>query len=627
MKLLKEQWNSKCNKLIMSCQIFPGRVTISIMIEAVLKEHIAKALTELGIGDTSIVLERPADLGHGDFATNVAMVAAKKAGKNPRTLADEIVATMSRLSLDMVASMEVAGPGFINLKLSNSYFAKGLEDALVAGENFGTNGTLLGKKVIVEYTDPNPFKEFHIGHLMSNTIGESISRIIEASGAETKRACYQGDVGLHVAKAMWGIATISENSLEFTELKYFGKSAAEFRTMLAKWYAEGSAAYDNDTKAKESIQKINARLYALSGKTYEEVPAGWDKHLLYYYEDGRKVSLDYFETIYKRLGTNHGGDKAFNFYFLESNTGEFGKTVVEKHPEIFEKSDGAIVYKGDEAKGLHTRVFINKEGLPTYEAKELGLAQMKYDTYPYDTSIVITGNEVNDYFKVLLDAMSKVFPELAAKTEHYSHGMLRLPTGKMSSRTGDVITATSLIEDTKVRVSEKIKDSLFTPEEKEQITEAVAIGAIKYSILRQASGKDIIFDFEQSLSFEGDSGPYLQYAYARTRSLLAKAKAQSKGDLWSTSRIPLGVPEEIRPLHKYILRFPEVVLRAEEEREPHYIATYLIELAREFSAFYGNTIVLDGTPDEAYKLALVTAVSNTLKKGLWLLGMPILEKM
>jgi arginyl-tRNA synthetase len=294
---------------------------------------------------------------------------------------------------------------------------------------------------------------------------------------------------------------------------------------------------------------------------------------------------------------------------------------------VFCESEGAVVYKGDEAKGLHTRVFINKEDLPTYEAKELGLAKIKYDTYPYDVSIIITGNEVNDYFKVLLDAMSKVFPELAAKTEHYSHGMLRLPTGKMSSRTGDVITAESLIADTKVRVMQKIAESDFSIEEKDTVAEAVAIGAIKYSILRQASGKDIIFDFEQSLSFEGDSGPYLQYAYARTRSLLAKAAGQSKGSPWIYPRTPLGMPEKVHLLHKYLLRFPEVVLRAEEEREPHYIATYLIELAREFSSFYGNTIVLDGGPDESYKLALVSATSNILKKGLWLLGMPILEKM
>jgi arginyl-tRNA synthetase len=588
------------------------------MIEAKLKEHITKALIELGVADSSVVLERPADIAHGDFATNVAMAAAKSAGKNPRVLAEEIIATMSRPRLDMVESMEVAGPGFINFKLSNQYFAKALEDALTAGENFGTNDVLSGKKVIVEYTDPNPFKEFHIGHLMSNTIGESISRIIEASGAETKRACYQGDVGMHVARTVWSMQEGETNqNLNFIKRPHNGTLQEKVK-YLAQCYSLSippGELFENDSGV-DIFRAIILRRNEASGELVEinkKIYSRTDAKINELYDWGREVSLEYFETIYQRLGTK------FDYYFFESTTGEFGREVVLKNPEIFEKSEGAIVYKGDEAKGLHTRVFINKEGLPTYEAKELGLAQMKYDTYPYDTSIVITGNEVNDYFKVLLDAMSKVFPELAAKTEHYSHGMLRLPTGKMSSRTGDVITAASLIDDTKVRVSEKIKDSLFTPEEKEQITEAVAIGAIKYSILRQASGKDIIFDFEQSLSFEGDSGPYLQYAYARTRSLLAKAEGK---------KINVGaMPENVHPLHKYLLRFPEVVLRAEEEREPHYIATYLIELAREFSAFYANTIVLDDAPDEAYKLALVTAVSNTLKKGLWLLGMPILEKM
>jgi arginyl-tRNA synthetase len=588
------------------------------MIDTELTQHITNVLFELGIQDILVVLERPADLGHGDFATNVAMIAAKKAGKNPRALAEEIVTLMSRLSLDMVASIEVAGPGFINFKLLNSYFAKGLEDALVQGEKFGTNDVLVGKKVIVEYTDPNPFKEFHIGHLMSNTIGESISRIIEASGAETKRACYQGDVGMHVARTVWSMQEGETNqNLNFIKRPHNGTLQEKVK-YLAQCYSLSippGELFENDSGV-DIFRAIILRRNEASGELVEinkKIYSRTDAKINELYDWGREVSLEYFETIYQRLGTK------FDYYFFESTTGEFGREVVLKNPEIFEKSEGAIVYKGDEAKGLHTRVFINKEGLPTYEAKELGLAQMKYDTYPYDTSIVITGNEVNDYFKVLLDAMSKVFPELAAKTEHYSHGMLRLPTGKMSSRTGDVITAASLIDDTKVRVSEKIKDSLFTPEEKEQITEAVAIGAIKYSILRQASGKDIIFDFEQSLSFEGDSGPYLQYAYARTRSLLAKAEGK---------KINVGaMPENVHPLHKYLLRFPEVVLRAEEEREPHYIATYLIELAREFSAFYANTIVLDDAPDEAYKLALVTAVSNTLKKGLWLLGMPILEKM
>lgn len=560
-----------------------------------LRGYINSALAELGIEGAAFVVERPADLGHGDYSTNAAMVGAKQAGKNPRTLAEDLVTTMSRPGLDM--KFEIAGPGFINIRLSKDYFAHELESAL-ATENYGNNETLKGKKVIVEYTDPNPFKEFHIGHLMSNTIGESISRLIEASGAETKRACYQGDVGMQIACPVWVMlkARLPEEQIPHSEKIAF----------LAEAYVVGATALKTDEVAKLEITTINKKIYDRSDSMVNRC-----------YDIGRSWSLAYLETVYKRLGTNHGDGMAFNFYFFESKTGIFGKEVVLTHPEIFEKSDGAIVYKGDEAKGLHTRVFINKEDLPTYEAKELGLAQIKYDAFPYDTSIVITGNEVNDYFKVLLDAMSKVFPELSAKTEHYSHGMLRLPTGKMSSRTGDVITAESLIEDTKIKAYGKIKESNFSDNEKDEVAERVAIGAIKYSILRQAAGKDIIFDFEQSLSFEGDSGPYLQYTYARTKSLLAKSSV--------TPKAAVGV-EEVSALHKYILRFPEVVLRAQNAREPHHLATYLIELAREFNAFYANSQVI-GSSDEAHKLALVTMTSRILVRGLDLLGIKAPERM
>jgi arginyl-tRNA synthetase len=189
----------------------------------------------------------------------------------------------------------------------------------------------------------------------------------------------------------------------------------------------------------------------------------------------------------------------------------------------------------------------------------------------------------------------------------------------MSSRTGDVITAESLIADVKEKALEKIENEAFNDAEKNEIAEQVAIGAIKYSILRQASGKDIIFDFEQSLSFEGDSGPYLQYTHARTLSLIAKA-GEKKAD-------PLSKHEGTIELHKKILQFGEVVLRASAEKEPHYITTYLIELAREFNAFYGNTVILDGSTDEAYKLAIVRGVSQTLKNGLVLLGIPTPERM
>lgn len=571
------------------------------MFEESLRKHIREAVEVLGANPEDFTLEHPADIGHGDFATNVAMVAAKKIGKNPHEVAQMIVGELVKQSIPDIAEVSIAGPGFINFKLSDEYFAKALTGALALGDRYGQNETLKGKKIIIEYTDPNPFKEFHIGHLMSNTIGESISRIIEASGAETKRACYQGDTGMHVASAMWGLLQ--------EDLPPPAATVSERAQFLGRAYARGATAAKNDMVVHDAIIVLNKKIHERSDPKINEL-----------YDIGKAWSLEYFETIYRRLGTSHGEGKAFDYYFFESMTGELGKKLVcENLGKVFEISDNAIIFKGEESMGLHTRVFVNKEGLPTYEAKELGLAKIKYDTYPHNSSIVLSSNEINDYFKVLLAAMRQIFPELAGKTFHIGHGTLRLPTGKMSSRTGDVITAESLLGDVKVKAMEKVAHMPITEEEKGSIAESVAVGAIKYSILRQSSGKDIIFDIEQSLSFEGDSGPYLQYTYARTCSLLEKASGKVID--------PLVPHKNTRPIHKFLLRFPEVVLRAKNEYEPHYITTYLVELAREFNAFYANTIVLDGANDEPYKLALAKAVSITMKNGLELLGIPTPSRM
>ncbi|MEK7538532.1 MAG: arginine--tRNA ligase [Patescibacteria group bacterium] len=561
---------------------------------------VREALGALGVEATAIVIERPADMAHGDYATNVALAYAKKAGMSPRVLAGKLTEELLRMPTEEIKNIEIAGPGFINFRLSDAHLKGALALALEQKEKWGSNGTLVGKKVIVEYTDPNPFKEFHIGHLMANAIGESISRLVEASGAETKRACYQGDVGMHVAKAVWGIMRLEKEG----DILAQNASVLEHAAYLGKAYAKGATAYEGDDSIKKEIVVINKKIYERGDLGVNNV-----------YDTGKQWSLQYFEAIYQKLGTK------FDYYFFESETRKFGEEIVRNSVgKVFEQGEGgAIVYKGDETKGLHTRVFVNSEGLPTYEAKELGLAKTKYDTYPYDMSVVVTANEQNAYFKVLLAAMAEIFPELAEKTIHISHGMLRLPTGKMSSRTGDVITAEGLIEEVKTRVQEKFKEGMFSPDEKEKVAEQVAIGAIKYSILRQASGKDIIFDMEQSLSFEGDSGPYLQYTHARTCSLLAKAEGKTID--------AMKFEGEIGTLHKYLLQFPEVVFRASEEREPHHVTTYLVELARAFNAYYANTPVLDGSPNEPYKLALVQAVSQTLKKGLELLGIPTPERM
>ena len=472
------------------------------MIVEKIRKTIADSLKNLGIEVGEITLEHPADLEHGDFSTNAALVYAKEARMKPRDLAERIVHIIhnSKFILHELERIEIAGAGFINFYLSPRFFASQIAEIISKGDNFGEGQTLADKKVMVEYTDPNPFKEFHIGHLMSNAIGESIARLFEASGAKVARACWQGDVGLHVAKAIWGM--IQTNNKQQT--------TNNSKATVQKWgeaYTVGSQKYETDENAKKEINKLNKKIFDRSDTEVNKL-----------YDWGRQVSLEHFEEIYKKLGTK------FDHYFFESREGREGEKIVAEFLKkgVFEKSENAVVFRG-ERFGLHTRVFITSQGLPTYETKELGLNKAKFEKEPdINQSVIVTANEQNDYFKVVLKAMEQIYPEIAAKTKHLSHGMLRFASGKMSSRTGNVITGESLISTMEDLVLEKIKDREFSPEEKQNIARAVGVGAIKYSILRSATGSDIIYDFEKSISFEGDSGPYLQYTYARALSVLRK---------------------------------------------------------------------------------------------------------
>ena len=291
---------------------------------------------------------------------------------------------------------------------------------------------------------------------------------------------------------------------------------------------------------------------------------------------------------------------------------------------VFEESNGAVIFPG-EKHGLHNRVFITSDGNATYEAKEMGLAKLEQDAYKFDRAIHVVANEQDDYFKVVLKAMEQIYPAITQKTKHISHGMLRFASGKMSSRLGNVITGESLITAVENLVIEKIKDRDLPPEEKQQIAEAVAIGAIKYSILRAGIGSDIIYDFEKSISFEGDSGPYLQYTYARARSVLNKAQTNNCRHLISTT-VEIRCLQEAGVVERLLYRFPEVVERAAKEFEPHYVATYLIELSATFNNFYAHNKII-GSDEEEYRLALTKAVSFVLKNGLYLLGIQAPEKM
>ncbi len=572
-------------------------------------DHLKKSLVTLDIESQSVNLDYPENTDNGDFATNVAMVHAKQFQTSPRELAEKIVMELQKGMPEFIRSVNVAGAGFINFFVKDEEFAREAIGAVLQNQTSPQPSPQTrrgGTQVLIEHTDPNTFKPFHIGHLMANAIGESLSRLISFSGDQVTRICYPSDIGLHIAKSIWAIGKNEE------KVPKDNAPIIERTAFLGQMYAEGTAAYEKDEKAKSEIDILNKAIY---DKT--------DSLANFWYEKGKKWSLEHFDLLYKRLGTE------FDEYIYESEVAPIGLAIVNQNTgKIFEESEGAVVFKG-EKYGLHTRVFVNSQGLATYEAKELGLNTSKFQKYPKtDLSVVVTANEQNDYFKVLIKALSLVDSNIGSKTVHIGHGMLRLESGKMSSRTGKVITAESLIDEIKNMVIEKMAEGKtdtkdLKPEERDEIADMIAIAAIKYTILRQAIGGDIIFDSAKSISFEGDSGPYLQYSAVRAAAVLEKAAREG---------IEVGegfvLPEKVSLLEKLIVRFTDIASRARNEYAPQIVANYLTTLAGEFNSFYARQIIVDKKdPLSPYYVALTKAFLGTITKGLWLLGIKVPKKM
>jgi len=562
-----------------------------------LKKLVESALKKLGY-ETSVVIEIPKDPTHGDFSSNVAMRLSGQLKKSPIDIAEEIVEKLEDSNL--VDEVEVMKPGFINFKLSASIYKRVISEIKEQKDSFGKSDKFKNEKIMIEFTDPNPFKLLHIGHLYSNIVGESISRILEINGADLRKANYQGDVGLHVAKCLWGWLE-SNTDIDSFEDSTLGEKVE----YLGKWYATGAEAYEDDEYAKKQIQELNKKIYSKEDEKINRV-----------YDLGKAWSLEYFEDRYKKIGMKpRSNGKSFDYYYMESEVADEGKKFVEDNLDrgVFEKSEGAIIFPGEKF-GLHNRVFINSMGLPTYEAKELGLAPRKYQDFKYDKSIIVTAAEIKEYFRVLLKALSIISPDLAAKTTHLTHGFVKLATGKMSSRKGNIITADQLIND--------VEEAVVKKSEEENESEKIALGAIKYAFLKNSLGGDIEFNQEESLSFEGNTGSYLLYTYVRCQSIL------SKESISKVSENSLKSSYEVDVL-KLLSQYKDEVIAAGEHLSPHIICNYLYDLAQCFNTFYANCRVLNAETEEDKnaRIALTEATAQVLKNGLNLLGIDVVEKM
>jgi len=570
--------------------VFHLRYSRAMNIIETLAKAIQTILQDIGISDIEISFEHPDEMSHGDFSTNVAMRYAKQLGKNPQELAQEIVSKLG--TLELVDKVEVAGPGFINFYLSKDYFKQELTSI---SEDSGKSNIYQGKKILVEHSSPNLFKAFHIGHVMNNTIGESIVRLANFSGASVTAVYYPSDVSLGIGKAIWSLLRKGEDMLDILDTRE-GKLG-----FLGKCYVDGTKIFEENSEIQSQVREITRKIYEKEeGREYSA------------YLKGKEINLEYFLEETKRLGSH------FDAFIFESEAGDVGKKIVQDNiPKVFENSDGAVVYKGED-RGLHTRVFINNEGHPTYEAKDIGLFDIKFQRFNPDISILITDNQQTEYYKVVLSAASEIKVEWKEKTIHRTHGRMTFKGKKMSSRLGGVPLASDVLDLISQEAQKKIEDK-----EDIQRIEAIAIAALKFSILRATAGKNIDFDPETSLSFEGDSGPYLQYTYVRCNSILEKAKITG----FEISKIP---SEDWKPeaLEKLLCRFSETVEQSIQLWEPHHIAGYLLDLAHEFNSWYGQTKILNDTnKNSGFNLYLVQSVMYILKNGLYCLGIEVVERM
>ena len=532
--------------------------------------------------DTQVAVMRPEEQ-LGDYATNVALQLAKPLGKNPREIAEQIAEKLRETG--EYAEVSIAGPGFINIRLSDA--------ALLGALDASPKLQYEGQNIVLEYSCPNAFKELHTGHLYQTMFGDVLARLLDVSGATVHRTSFGGDVGLHVAKCMWGIR--DELGGEYPDkLADISGDVFERSRWISACYVRGAAAYEADSAAKEAIDELNKTIYGFHSTDDHASP------LAQIYWETRQWSFDYFDAFYETIEVDPLR------YYPESSTAPTGLEVVREQlaKGNLKESDGAIVFEGDESKHLHTRVFITSKGLPTYETKDIGVIWQEKADYDFDSRVLITGNDQKEYMRVVFAAAETFRPELAGTMTHLTNGLVRFGDGsKMSSRLGNVTRAVDVI----AVVREKVQTLVDDP----ALIEPVTLGAIKYVFAKYKFGGDIAFNIEETVSLQGNSGPYLQYSHARARSILTKSDQSG------------SIPETLQPGERSLVRklaeYQSVVAMATSELMPHHIATYLYELAQSFNSFYEHNRVV-GDSRESERLWLVERYADTLKDGLKLLG-------
>ncbi|MEO8795687.1 MAG: arginine--tRNA ligase [Daejeonella sp.] len=543
----------------------------------------------------------------------------KYSKKSPEQTANELGEYLKN-NIDTVVNYNVV-KGFLNLVIADSYWINQLIGS-ISKENYGKFSPN-GKKVMVEYSSPNTNKPLHLGHVRNNLLGYSVSEILAESGSEVFKVNLVNDRGIHICKSMlawqkFGNGETPESSkLKGDHLvgKYYVVFDKEYKKEIEELIATGQTAEE---------AKKNAPLIKQAQEMLQKWEAGDEEVLDLWKKMNRWVYSGFAET-YKKLGVD------FEKFYYESDTYILGKDIIEEGLEknvFFKKPDGSV-WIDLTAEGLDEKLVLRSDGTSVYMTQDLGTAQLKYNDFKMDESIYVVGNEQDYHFKVLFHILQKLGKTWAKGLYHLSYGMVDLPSGKMKSREGTVVDADDLMDEmvktAKERTEELGKIQGFTELEKEELYQMIGMGALKYFLLKVEPKKRLLFDPNESIDFQGNTGPFIQYTHARIKSVLTKAEFKTS-ELRSYNQ---ELKEVERDLLVTLNKYPEVIKIAARDHSPALIANFTYELAKLYNKFYHEETILKAEDEEVkmFRLELSSATASVIKKSMRLLGISVPDKM
>ena len=590
-----------------------------------LKEYAVKAVETLyGVTLENVEIQ----LTKKDFVGDMTIVIfpmLRQVKGNPQQIGEAIGAHIKQSAPNLVCDFNVI-KGFLNLVIADSYYINFLND-IKDNPQYGLAAPNSKEALLVEYSSPNTNKPLHLGHIRNNLLGYSVAEILKAAGHKVYKTQIINDRGIHICKSMIAWQRFGNGETpESTGLKgdklvgnYYVAFDKAYKTEIEQLIAEG--------KTKEEAEK-QAPIFLEAQELLRKWEAG-DAEVLALWKKMNSWVYDGFGVTYKNLGVD------FDSNYYESNTYLLGKDIVEQGLAkglFFKKEDGSV-WCDLTADGLDEKLVLRSDGTSVYITQDMGTATQRVKDYPDVKGMVYTvGNEQDYHFKVLFLILKKLGYDWASKLYHLSYGMVDLPSGKMKSREGTVVDADDLISEmqqTAKEISQELgKLDGYTDEQKEELYRTIGLGALKYYILKVDPKKRILFDPKESIDFQGNTGPFVQYTYARIRSILRKYNEVATGKPQVTN-LPSELHEKEKTLLRSIGQFPAVVQDAADNYSPALVANYVYDLVKDFNSFYQNVSIL-GEQDPVkldFRVALCRKISEIIAEAFKMLGIQVPERM